>query len=214
MQDSNPEDFEIQNASKMDANLAVRFFLKEVADKEASAEQGVACFKDAEYCEIRIAGNPFPQVSRPARYDDKRRFPKHYEAFLKRTEMPEEGTPLGKWPQITGAQVEQLSFLGIKTVENLANLADTHTHKIHAGGNLKRRAQEWLESSGDSKLLAEKEQLQTRLNIMEEQMATLLAAKTKLAPVAPTEVVETPAEKAPAETQQKPRRRRSTPTKD
>jgi hypothetical protein len=52
-------------------------------------------------------------------------------------------------------------------------MSDTHANKFHGGISLKDRAKQWLESAGESKLIAEKEALQARLNDMEAQMAQM-----------------------------------------
>ena len=170
MQTASYEDFKAANASKMDDDLMVRFFYKEREDKAATLKEGRPCFKEVEYVEIRVPGNRDPQACRPATHRDKERFPRHYEAFQRRTELPEEGTLLKEWPQVSRSQVEELSFLNVKTVEQLAAMADTHANKLHGGYILKDRAQKWLEQAGESKLIAEKEALQSRLNAMEARL--------------------------------------------
>ena len=173
MHTANYEDFKNSNASKMDDDLMVRFFYKEREDKEKTLAEGRPCFKELEYVEIRVPGNRDAQACRPATHRDKQRFSRHYEAFQKRVEMPEEGTLLKEWPQVSRSQVEELSFINVKTVEQLATMSDTHANKFHGGISLKDRAAQWLESAGESKLIAEKEALQARLNDMEAQMANM-----------------------------------------
>lgn len=150
----NPDDFTVGQESAMDAQLLVRFFIKARQNKEATAEQGRPIYKDVEYCEIRVRGNRDPQACRPATYADKQRFPRHYDAFKKRVELPEEGTPLSEWPQISRSQVEELSFVNIKTVEQLIEVADTHIAKVQGGYALKQKATEWIKNANDNAKLA------------------------------------------------------------
>jgi len=171
-----PDDFRHGNEQRMDDQLLVRFFLKERENKEETLKQGRPIFKEVEYIEIRVAGKRDAQACRPATWADKSRFPKHYEAFQKRTEMPEEGTPLTQWPQISRAQVEEFAYMHIKTVEQLVSMADSNCHKIHGGLLLKQRAAEFLEAADATALIAEKEELQRRLDDMEAKMASILAA--------------------------------------
>ena len=77
-----------------DAALLVKFFMKTMPDKEATQKESRAIFKDVEYVDIRVAGNRSSNVCRPARPHDISRFPRHYEAFKQRKEVPLEGTPL------------------------------------------------------------------------------------------------------------------------
>lgn len=172
----NPDDFTTGRESEMDAQLLVRFFMKPKQDNSATAEQGRPIFKDVEYCEIRVRGNRDPQACRPATYADKKRFPRHYEAFKQRVEMPEEGTPLAEWPQISRSQVEELSFVSIKTVEQLAEVSDTHISKVQGGYNLKQKATEWLSSVHDVTKLAKTNREQAaQIEELKEQMAVLMA---------------------------------------
>lgn len=150
----NPDDFTAARESDMDAQLLVRFFMKSKQNNAASAEQGRPIFKEVEYCEIRVRGNRDPQACRPATYADKQRFPRHYDAFLKRVELPEEGTPLAEWPQISRSQVEELSFVNIKTVEQLVEVADTHISKVQGGYALKQKATDWIKNANDNAKLA------------------------------------------------------------
>lgn len=166
----NPDDFSVGRESEMDAQLLVRFFMKPKQDKKATEEAGRPIYKDVEHCEIRVRGNRDPQACRPATLRDKERFPRHYEAFKKRVELPEEGTPLAEWPQISRSQVEELSFVNVKTVEQLVDVADTHISKIHGGYSLKQKAATWLESANDNAKLAKinREQAQQIADLTEK----------------------------------------------
>jgi hypothetical protein len=188
MIDANPDDFRPGNEQRMDEQLMVKFFLKEREDKAQTVETGSPKFKEVEYVEIRVPGKRDAQACRPATWRDKQRFSRHYEMFQKRVEMPEEGTPLGQWPQVTRAQVEELSFLGIKTVENAANMADVHAQKIQGGLMLKRRAAEWLEESNATALIAEKEALQTRIADLEASMKAMMAEKSDIEEEPPAKI--------------------------
>lgn len=184
--DFNHNDFQQGQESRMDESLFVKFFLRERKDNEKTISEGRPIYKEVEYVEIRVAGKRDAQACRPATHADKQRFPRHYEAFQQRTELPIEGTPLSEWPQISRSQVEELAFLNVKTVEQLLEVSDTNITQLQGGYTLKRRAQEWLESASATKLIAEKEQLQDRLNdqdsemaVLKEQMSELLAAQAK-----------------------------------
>ena len=176
--DTNSDDFKTGNEARMDEQLLVKFFLKERPDSAASETEGRPMFKEVEYVEIRVAGKREVQACRPATYNDKQRFSKHYQMFKDRVSEPMSGTPLSEWPQIMRSQVEELAFTGVKTVEQLSTMADVHASKFHGGNSLKAKAVKWLEFAGESKLLAEKEALEKRLADMEEMMVQLTAPTT------------------------------------
>lgn len=142
-------DFQYNNQQKMDAGLLVRFFTKPVQDEVQTREQGRPIFCDVEYVDVQVPGDRLGGVCRPASSSDKQRWQGHYEAFKKRTSNDEvlTGTPLAQWPAVTRSQVEELAFFHVKTVEQLANLADSNAHNFMGIHAMRRKAVEWLEIS-------------------------------------------------------------------
>lgn len=185
---ANYEDFLPENLSEQDKKLAVRFFLKEREDQDASTEAGRPIFKEVEYVEIRAPGKRDPLSCRPATDMDKRRFAPHYERFQKRIEEPETGTPLREWPRISRTRVEELQFINVKTVEQLADISDLDAGKFHGGLTLKAEAKAWLERAKESQVLAEREELKERVHDLESQLRTLLAAQKAEADLVPSSV--------------------------
>lgn len=167
------EDFLDSKQSEADKHLLVRFFIKEREDKEGSLREGRPIFKETEYVEIRIPGKRDAQACRPATPRDRQRFPQHYKMFKDRVEAPAEGTPLSEWPQISRSMVEHLSFLHIKTVEQLSTTSDGDLSNIHGAMSLKARAGQFLKNADTTKLIAEKEQLEDRLKANEETLAEM-----------------------------------------
>jgi|TARA_R110000851_G_scaffold22554_3_gene66669 hypothetical protein len=169
----NHNDFKSGQEAEADAQLLVKFFLREKEDKSASAEEGRPIFKELEYVEIRAPGKRDAMACRPATLQDKRRFPRHYGAFKDRVEMPTEGTPLAEWPQMSRSMAEELSFLKVKTVEQLVSMSDNDAGQIRGGLALKQKAAEFLKYSDKTKLIAERQGLQDRLAEQDAQIAEL-----------------------------------------
>ena len=128
-----------------DKNLLVKFFSKPLEDKMESLQQGRPIFKDQCYVDIRVAGARNGHICRPATLGDMARFPRHYEAFKNRQEMPLEGTPLIEWPLITRSKAEEFAFINVKTVEQLATMPDSNVQKFMGGNTMKQKAKDWLE---------------------------------------------------------------------
>ncbi len=175
--DFNHEHFSDTGASEADKQLLVKFYTKSCLSREEPVEGAAPVFVDREYIEIRVAGQKYPQVGRPATVQDKQRFSAHYQAFKSRLEQPEEGTPLKEWPQVTASQVDMLAYINVKTVEALANCADDNVAKIMGGNNLKARAKAFIEGqSSNESLMAENKAMAERLKkleaLMEKQTAT------------------------------------------
>ena len=53
-----------------------------------------------------------------------------YEAWKTNQDLPETGTPLAAWNHLTQAQAEILRVNGVRSVEDVSLLTDTHIHRI------------------------------------------------------------------------------------
>lgn len=197
--DYNHEDFQ---SNQGDETAMVRFYSKSYPDQAKTKEEGRPIFKDVDIIEIRFPGNK-DFTARPVTESDKRRFPRHWEAYQARVSQEDvlEGTPLAEWPQITRSQVEELAFYNVKTVEQLVEMSDTHSQQFMGINNLRRKAQEWLDAAADGKAAAELqaelakrdellEQMQARMEELEKNQKKAPGRKPK----AKQEVQEAPAE--------------------
>lgn len=148
------------NRYAADATLAVRIFELSVQDQEESEKEGRPIFKMVPYIEIIQPGNKDNITVTPCRQAERTRFPAHWEKWKNRTSNAEilVGTPLAEWPGCTRAQADELSFFNVKTVEQLANLADTNTRNMLGIVMLREKAKKYLETSSslaNLELLAE-----------------------------------------------------------
>jgi len=172
--------FSEQGTAPGDERLLVRFFLKPRENPAKSKEAGRPIFEDREYLSIMVPGNKDSIIERPVSELDIRRFPRHYKAFQENREQTVEGTPLSSWPGITRAQVEELKFLNISTVEQLAGIADVHAQNFMGIQRLKTRAKLFMESAGDNaineKTAAALEEKDARIAALEVQMAEMAEA--------------------------------------
>lgn len=159
----NPADYE---------KLFVRFVMYPKQDRKASREAGRPIFKEVPYVDIRIPGDRTSHQFRPAGDIDKRRWPKHWEAFESRKQQPSEGTPLEQWPAINRAMVEELRYFNIRTVEQLANISDTNASNFMGIREWQRKAQAFLALSKDS---AEAEKMATALSERDARISSLEA---------------------------------------
>ena len=175
----NHEDF--TNQSQADKSLMVRFFYKNVENVMESQKQGRPVFKEKTYIEIRVAGQRDVQACRPATHADKQRFPMHFEAFEKRVEPPTEGMPLTEWSKITRTQAEELSFMNVKTVEQLASMKDSNLQQFMNGYKLRDQAAKWLETSSAETDDREKEELRATVAKQGEQIQELIESNKQLA---------------------------------
>lgn len=107
-----------------DKRLMVQFSLEARLNQEASAAEGRNVYKDVEFVTIRVPGDKTVTVHRPVRHSDKLRFPIQYAAFRNARGEEVVGTPLSLWPGCKPSQVSELAYFNVKTVEQLAAMAD------------------------------------------------------------------------------------------
>ena len=173
-----------------DEYLAVKFYLQEQKDTQKSEEAGRPIFRDVEYIEILQPGNKDNIIRRPATKMDKSRFPQHYQMWKARTVDSQEqvvGTPLTEWAGITRAQAAELSFFNVKTVEQLANMADSNTTGMMGLQGLKQKAVKYLESSADQATVDALAALKAENAEMRELVKQLMGSATQDQPQAAVE---------------------------
>ena len=184
------------NAEKMlfgDDRLGVMFYMQVVEDSARTLAEGRKCFREEEYVRIMVPGDRTNVVERPVQVtgilptDDRMRFAKQYERFkTKQAQTPHEGTPLTLWPQIPPTLAEELKFINIFTVEQLADLADTYVHKLPMGHQWKQKAAQFVQAMKDqsqvNKLQMALDERDTRIDALEnaiKEQAEQIAAMQK-----------------------------------
>jgi len=174
------EDFDPRLRRNADEALLVKFEVRPLLNKEASDKEGRPIYKDVEYISIRAPGSP-DEVCRPASPRDIDRFPRHYQAFKNRIGNEDiiEGTLLSEWPMISRSHVEELSFMGVKTVEQLAGMSDANGQRIMGFHGLKKKAAEWIEIANAGVSAAE---LKKELEQRDQELAELRALVAELKP--------------------------------
>ena len=192
-----------QNA---DSRLQVRFYKRPVKQEDASNEAGRPIFKEFDFVHICVAGDTLTEIDTYALENHKQRFPLHWAAYqnkLGADDQGYEGTPLTEWPLISKSQAEELRAMKFYTVESVAGASDQQLQRIGmaagmspyafrdkaksflnlatASAETDKREQEINELKEE---LAKKEQETARIKaetdqklaLMQEQMATILAA--------------------------------------
>lgn len=153
------------------------FYDEAVEDKKASDEAGVPVFKDVLYIKIVIP-NQIDCVPRPATDADKKRFPKSWEAYKTGKEPAQDGYPIEQWPLVSVSERKVLDANQIKTVEQLADVADSGLHRLGPGAmGLKKRAQKFLNSRTEVETLRRSnKELAEKIERLEEHIHQLGSA--------------------------------------
>ena len=157
---------------KGDENLLVVFSEEPIQDKEESVKAGRPIYKNREMVMIMVPGDKDSVIHRLATDDDRERFPKQYAAFLnKKSQETASGTPLKAVSFLTAAQVKELEFFNIYTVEQLANTPDSNM-KFMGFHMLKQLAQDFLKAAEGMAPI-------TELRDENEKLRNQLAEQTK-----------------------------------
>lgn len=152
-----------------------RFFLM----KEPDPKTGV--IKETEYVEINIRGDRLTRRAPRVTDEHRNRWPREYAAFKNNIELPVDGFPLTKWPDINERMVMELQALGFRTVEDMANAQENHLQHIHQGQGWKKRAQVFLAERNTVKV-DERDEKIARLEAMVEQLAQAQNGKVSVSP--------------------------------
>jgi len=174
----------VNNPNFGDDRLGVMFYLRVMEDENASREAGRKIFVEKEFVKIMVPGDRLNVIDRPVQKtgtiptDDRMRFAKQYERFKAREEQKlVDGTPIHLWPQIPAALAEEMKYLNIFTVEQLAELSDTHVGKLPKGQELKAKAKAFVLAMKDqeqvNKLQAALDERDNRIAALENELKEL-----------------------------------------
>jgi hypothetical protein len=170
-----------------DQGLFVEFHMHAELDQKRTEEEGRPIHVDKEYVTIITPGDSKNKRVRPVKLNwdgntppDNERWPRQWQAFKNQQTFVADGTKLEEWTLVTKADVLNLKYLNIYTVEQLAELGDNSLTWFGAR-KMRELAQTWLaqakDNSGISKLQAENDQLKLEMEAMKNQLASLLENK-------------------------------------
>lgn len=166
-----------------DEKLYVKFYTRAVQDGVATNEEGRPVFKDVPYVRIHIPGDKNNVIDTKATDEHKRRFPKQWMHYKNAEEGAEkiEGTLLTEWPRITRSQAEELKYMHVYTVEQLATLPDQFGSKIMGFFDIRLKAKKYLEQAKDEafaeRMAVENDALKARIAALEAMMAPKVETK-------------------------------------
>jgi len=160
-----------------DEKLYVQFYMGSMRNQEKSETEGRPVFDAIPFVKILVPGDKSTLIDTIADANHKRRFAKMWQQFQQNQSQDISGTPLRDWPAITRAQADELNYLNILTVEQLATVADVYGAKIMGINDLKRKAQAYIEQAKDSafatKMADENAALRKELETQKEEIKRL-----------------------------------------
>lgn len=166
-----------------DAKLFVEFSSRSVLDPVASQDAQRPVHRQMDYIRIRQPGER-DEIVRPAHDGDRRRFPRHWQAFQEGREATPAGTPLAILFPNNPEVVENLKYDKIFVVEQLAALNDTQIGNIGLGGRqFVDRAKAFLDQANNGKglqdMFAEIDQMSASIKALQKKNEALEAALEK-----------------------------------
>lgn len=181
-------DFDVNDFSSREAadkSVYVKFYIKPKENEQKTAEEGRPIYEDKEYVEIRTPGNVTNIVNRPVTDMDRKRFALAYKEFKAGAEeQTGSGTPLLEAPWITRSQVEELSYLRIRTLEQLSEVGDDVCTRVPGLFKLKARAKIMVDRAEKqapfTAMQLENEELRNRLETLEKSLADQAALIAQL----------------------------------
>lgn len=172
LQNSEPTDWikldaQLQERSNWDSNrfsadekLHVKFFSKAYRNDEKSMQANRPIYEDKDCIQIMVPGDKHNIIIRPVWDQDLQRWPKLWSDYKAGRAQVESGTPLKQAPFMTESLCEELAYMNIRTVEQLASLADSNMGWM-GSHDLKRAAQDFLKRTTSTDALIERmEQLE------------------------------------------------------
>jgi hypothetical protein len=176
-----------------DENLLVKFFQKPKINSAKTAEAGRPIYEDRLHIQIMQPGNKDSILIRPANSMDKSRFAEHLRKYEAREDQEAlEGTPLEEWAGITRSQCEELKYLNIRTVEQLAAVSDSNAQNVMGIAHMKQRATKYLEDTAGDATAEALESANEQIQELREAIASLQAGDKVEVPVAVRPLEEIP----------------------
>lgn len=169
----------------------VEFFIEPVLRPLKFTEDGKQVFEDVEMIRIWAAGDRNTQWVGKVTREHKEEYRREYEAFKQGVEFNGDGYPIGMWAAITAPQAKHFLALGIRTVEELANISDSNLPKFGMGAaKIRNLAIRWLEEQSKSApmtaFIQRAEAMDAKLAQQSDEIArlTALLAQRSAEPVA------------------------------
>jgi hypothetical protein len=180
-----------------DETLLVKFFKNPRINNQKTAAAGRPIYEEVPYIQIMQPGNKDSIIIRPATKMDKGRFAEHFRKFEAREDQEAvEGTMLEEWAAITRSQCEELKYLNVRTVEQLAAMTDSNAQGIMGIGYLKQKATKYLTDTAGDATAEALAALQAKFDALEAQVGAPVEIKPKRKRRSPAEMAAARAEEA------------------
>ena len=189
-----------------DARLQVRFYKRPVQQEAETLASGRPIYKEFDFVHICVAGDTLTEIDTYVLQSHKTRFPIQWANYQNRIGKDDQeviGTPVAEWPLVSKSQAEELRAMKFYTVESIAGASDQQLQRMGMAAGMspyafRDKAKSFLNLASDSaetdkrtqeinelkEELAKKAEENAKIKaetdakmaLMQEQMATILAA--------------------------------------
>ena len=141
-----------------------------------------------EFIILHVPGDKLSKLKQVVTDDHKRRFADAYLAFSNGDVAPIDGTPLANLSTLPQSVANQMRAVGITTIENLRDCADSEISQFMGGKGFRAKAKAYLENNSgpSSEIAALREQVAALMKIVQGNQA---------GPVQPIATTDEPARK-------------------
>lgn len=177
------------NLEPVKHGLSVQFYMFPRQNSEQTLLKGRPIFDETEYVRIMVPGDKASIVERPVRLGhfemaDNVRFAAEYERFKRNASQGVVGTPLSEWPPLSRSHVKELEHFNVHTVEQLAEMSDTHMQKFMGLQSLRELARRFMQhAEGIAPLTKMQAAIDESTNIIGAQKAQMDAMALELAAI-------------------------------
>lgn len=134
-----------------DSKMFCRFYWRSVRNEQQSKAANMPMFENIAYVIMHPPGERLNVNDRPAREEDKHRFPRQWNMFVKNQQQTPEGTPINLLYPNNPAYSDMLMGAGVYTVQQAANLSADAINNIGMGGQeVVNKAKRFIAESGDT----------------------------------------------------------------
>lgn len=162
----------------LENNVFVEFYTDAQELKAQSEKEGRPIYEDVPHVRIIIPGDTGNVIECVAKDKHKQKYPEAWKRFLAQEKTGYTGTQLEQWPQITRSQLKEAKYFEVHTVEQMAQLADSHISRMGMGfADLRTKAIAYLAAAKDSAAVtqqaAENARLQQEVDDLKAQVKDL-----------------------------------------
>lgn len=156
----------------------VTFMNEAVYDAAASERAGRPIYRNEEHYEISFPGNQLNIFHGRVTDVERNLYAREYEAFRKGEDVAINGTPIEELTVLSKAQVKELKYFNVNTVEDGAALTENAVQQMGMGARkLRELCQRYLEQAKDQaplvELVAVKDQLEEKVKLQDAQLAEM-----------------------------------------